>query len=261
MISTKKIACIIPARLNSSRFPKKILSNLNGKPLLQWIYEAAQKTNLFDSISFAIDSQETADLIKTFNGSYIMTPIDCASGTDRIIHVMNSGKINADIWVNWQGDEPFITPVMIEELLQSTHNNENIDVWTLKKRIINEEEINSIHFAKVICDNNDVAIYFSRSPIPLYRNYELAAENVKNKIPRVYYKHVGIYAFTTLALNKISKLSPCHIEDAEQLEQLRFLFHGLKIKVHETHQEVIGIDLPEHLEKAAEYAKSIQFIK
>lgn len=257
MISRKKIACIIPARLNSSRFPRKVLSSFNGKPLLLWVWEAAHKTHRFDSINFAIDSEETASLIKSFGGSYIMTPQECQSGTDRIIHVMNSGEVDADVWVNWQGDEPFITSQMIGELLQSAHKDEDADVWTLKKRIINNDEINSIHFAKVVCDSHNYAIYFSRAAIPLYRNYELANEEERKKIERVYFKHVGIYAFTKKALIKISQLSPCYIEDAEQLEQLRFLYHGLRIKVHQTEQEVIGIDLPEHLKKASEYAKEI----
>lgn len=256
MITRKKIACIIPARLNSSRFPKKVLSSINGKPLLQWVWQAAHKSHRFDSITFAIDSDETAYLIKNFGGSFIMTSPECKSGTDRIIEVMHSGEIEADVWVNWQGDEPFITPQMIGELLQSV-DHDPADVWTLKKKIINLHEVNSIHFAKVVCDHHNFAMYFSRAPIPLYRQYELATEAEKEKMPRIYYKHVGIYAFTTKALQKISEIPYCYIEDAEQLEQLRFLYNGLKIKLHETEQEVMGIDLEEHLHAANEYAKKL----
>ena len=170
-----------------------------------------------------------------------MTSPQCPSGTDRLIEVMQQNRVDADIWVNWQGDEPFITEEMIGQLLQSC-DEDNSDVWTLKKKITKQEEIISPHFAKVVCDHNDHALFFSRSMIPFYRD----------AVPeeQVFYKHVGLYAFTKQALSKIARLLPCAIECAEQLEQLRFLYHNLRIKVHETKNDVFGIDLPEHLARA-----------
>ena len=160
--------CIIPARLASTRFPEKILKILNGKPLLQWVWEAANKTTFFKDIVFAIDSEKTANIIKNFNGKYLMTSKNCKSGTDRLIEIMHSGKIESDIWVNWQADEPFITPKMIYSLLKTCKNND-ADIWSLKKKITNEDEILSPNFAKVVCDTTGNALYFSRSRIPYYR--------------------------------------------------------------------------------------------
>jgi 3-deoxy-manno-octulosonate cytidylyltransferase (CMP-KDO synthetase) len=242
MIGSKKIACVIPARLKSTRFPKKMLSTLGNKPLLQWVWEAAKKVPLFDFVSFAIDAEETAELIKSFGGSYFMTSFDCLTGTDRLVELMQKKKISADIWVNWQGDDPFITPQMISDLLQSCEKN-NADVWTLKKRIALKEEINNPHIPKVVCNEEGYALCFSRSTIPYYRDFTPEEK-------KIYYKHIGVYAFTTKALKKIPTLTPSYLEQAEQLEQYRFLSHGLKVLVHETQEESFGIDLPEHLAMA-----------
>lgn len=242
MMGSKKIVCIIPARLQSTRFPQKMLKTLYGKPLLEWVWNQANSVSAFDHIAFAIDAQETADVIASFGGRYYMTSTHCPSGTDRLIEVMKQNKVVADIWVNWQGDEPFITEKMIGELLQSCEQ-EDSDIWTLKKKITKSEEIMSPHFAKVVCDHNNHALFFSRSMIPFYRD-AIAEER------KVFYKHVGLYAFTQAALNKIALLPSCAIECAEQLEQLRFLYHNMRIKVHETGHDVFGIDLPEHLVRA-----------
>ncbi len=241
MIGSKKIVCIIPARLKSMRFPKKMLSMLLGKPLLQWVWESASSVRAFDHVAFAIDSMETGRLIDSFGGTYYMTDENCASGTDRLCEIVKRGLITADVWVNWQGDEPFISEQMIMELLQSCEDSS--DIWTLKKKIERQEEIHSPHFAKVVCDHQGYALYFSRSMIPFYRD-PLPEEN------KVFYKHVGLYAYTTEALRTLAQLKTCDIECAEQLEQLRFLYHRLRLKVHETSHEVFGIDLPEHLTRA-----------
>ena len=236
------IVCIIPARLNSTRFPEKILKNLGNKPLLQWVWEAANKTTIFKDVVFAIDSEKTADLIKSFGGKYLMTSENCKSGTDRIIEIMHTGKLNADIWVNWQADEPFISPKMIHKLLE-TKDGEKSDVWTLKKKIIAHNEILNPNNVKVVTDKNDHALYFSRSAIPFDRDKD-------NNSNLKYFKHIGIYAYTTKALQQISQMDKCILEDSEKLEQLRFLYNGLKIKLNETDQEVIGIDTPQDLENA-----------
>lgn len=251
MLKQKKIVCIIPARLNSSRFPQKILSTLANKPLLQHVWEATNKNSFFDDIIFAIDSKETAKLIASFNGKYLMTSESCNSGTERLIEILKFHKIKSDIWINWQADEPFISPEMIQILL-STIDDTSIDVWTLKKFIFQKNEILSPNVVKVICDKNDFAIYFSRYPIPYYRNEKNNNLNLK----KIYYKHIGIYAFTTKALEKISKSNhECYIEKAEKLEQLNYLFNNLKIKVNETKQEIIGIDTLQDLKNAEKYIR------
>ncbi|HEY2811542.1 MAG TPA: 3-deoxy-manno-octulosonate cytidylyltransferase [Rhabdochlamydiaceae bacterium] len=243
MIGDKKIACIIPARLQSTRFPRKMLSTLRGKPLLQWVWEQAKGVRAFDHVAFAVDAQETADLIASFGGVSYMTPVECTSGTDRLVEVMRQKHLDADIWVNWQGDEPFISEQMIETLLQTCAHADS-DIWTLKKKIVRTEEALSPHIAKVVCDYRGFALFFSRSIIPFYRDVPLSEGNCD------FYKHVGLYAFSKEALHKIALLPYCAIEGAEQLEQLRFLYHNLRIQVHETQEDVFGIDLPEHLARA-----------
>ncbi len=230
-----KIACIIPARLQSTRFPRKMLSTLRNKPLLQWVWESACKVPLFNEVVFAVDSEEIAELVCSFGAKCFLTSVNCANGTERLIELQERKLVEADIWVNWQGDEPFINEQMIRDLLQTC--DDKSDVWTLKKKIINPHEISSPQFAKVVCDERGNALYFSRSPIPYYRDSS----------EKTYYKHVGLYAFSAESLRKISRLKPCALETAEQLEQLRFLHHGMRVRVHETQFEVIGIDLPEHL--------------
>lgn len=247
MIDKKKIACVIPARLKSTRFPKKMLSMLKGKPLLQWVWDNACSVPCFDEVIFAIDAEEIAQLINGFGGKYLMTSESCSNGTERLVELLEKGKVNADIWVNWQGDEPFIQEQMIRDLLQSCGRDE-ADIWTLKKKIVSLEEVSSPQFAKIVCDHQGYALYFSRSQIPFYRDE-------KDFLKKSFYKHVGLYAFTTESLKKISCLEPCEIEMAEQLEQLRFLYNNLRIRVHETQYEVLGIDLPEHLAQAEAYIK------
>lgn len=231
-----KTVCVIPARLESSRFPRKILANLGGKPLLQWAYEAAVSTPRFHKVVIAVDAEETKRVAEGFGAKVLMTSVHCQTGTDRLIELVKRKELEADLIVGWQADEPFIKPLLIEELLQ-TAGKDDCSIWTLCKKT---EEAESPHVVKVVRTHAKEALYFSRSPIPYYRDAKT----------KTYYKHVGIYAFTPDALKKIAELPPSPLEEAEKLEQLRFLQGGLKIKVHDTTQEVFGIDTPEQLEKA-----------
>ncbi len=246
MLGSQTIACVIPARLASTRFPRKMLASIAGKPILQWVFESASAASFFDKIVFAVDDKEVADLVQSFGGTSLMTSVNCLTGTDRLCELERKKLVDADVFVNWQGDEPFIQKEMILSLLQSV-DDQSCDLWTLKKRLINQEDIESPNVVKVVCDKDDRALYFSRSTIPYYRD-----PNAKD---RIYYKHIGIYAYRRRALQKIGGLSPAYIELAESLEQLRFLYNGLSMKAHETTFEVLGIDLPEHIAKAEAYLK------
>lgn len=237
--------CVIPARLASSRFPRKVLAMLGEKPLLQWVWEGATGVQVFDDVAFAIDDAETARLIDSFEGKYFMTSPDCLSGTDRLIQLKQEGKMEGDIWVNWQGDEPFIHKEMIDTLLQSV--DAPYDVWSLKKEIVNEEDIEDPNVVKVVTDPNGKALYFSRSPIPYDRDG-------LEEIP--VYKHVGIYAYRSPSLDQVATFSPSALEQAEGLEQLRYLENGLAIQVHETASETVGIDVPEDLARAMDHIAS-----
>lgn len=246
MINGKKVVCIIPARLKSSRFPRKILAPLGNKPLIQWVWEAAMKIPFFDEVAFAIDSEETAEAIQSFGGHFHMTSPDCLVGTDRLIELHQKGIIQGDIWVNWQADEPFVSERILGDLLNLASES-SADMWTLKTKILDETQINDPNCPKVTCDRKGFALYFSRSPIPYYRESGITS--------KTYFKHIGLYAYSSEALEKISSMGPCSLADAESLEQLRFLSHGLKIQVNETKEETIGIDLPEHLSIAEEFIK------
>jgi 3-deoxy-manno-octulosonate cytidylyltransferase (CMP-KDO synthetase) len=238
MLGAKKVVCIIPARLASTRFPEKMLQSLAGKPMLQWVWDAARSVDIFDECHFAIDDVKTAKLLDGFGASWHMTSVGAACGTDRLVELMERKIVNADIWVNWQGDEPFINATMIHDLLQSAGDSD-VDIWTLKKLITCKEQIKSPGYAKVVADRAGNALYFSRSPIPYYRDIDLESGT--------FYKHVGIYAFTTKGLGMIPQMQPNSLEEAEKLEQLRFLEHGFKIRLHETLFDVKGIDTPEDL--------------
>ncbi len=250
MIGSKGVVCIIPARLGSVRFPRKIVAPLCGKPLIQWVWEAANKVELFDELIFAIDDEETAKIIAGFGGKFLMTSKKCQNGTERLIEIWKSKKIKGSIWVGWQADEPFVTPSVVGELLQSC-DTDGADIWTLCKKITHTHEIFSPHTVKVVRNQAHDALYFSRSPIPYIRD-----EKFNGK--QIFYKHVGMYAFSSDALEKIAKLKPCEIEMAEQLEQLRFLHGKLKIKVHETEHEIFSIDIPDQLKLAENFIEKRQ---
>lgn len=234
-----KIACVIPARLQSSRFPKKILAPLHGKPLIQWVWEAARNVPFFDSVTIAIDASETESVVQKFGANYRMTSIECPNGTMRLCDLIQRYDIEGDIFVCWQGDEPFLHETMIRELLQSA-GSDQADIWTLKKRIYDPALAASPHIVKVVTDQEGYALYFSRSIIPFHRDIA----------PSYYEKHIGIYAYSREALEKISSLPMSLLAEKEQLEMLNFMYHGLKIRVHETQHDGFGIDIPEHLEEA-----------
>jgi len=233
----KTIVCVIPARLGSTRMQQKMLADLKGKPLIQQTYEAAKSVPMFDDVVVAVDCKELFDVVTSFGGKAALTDPNCANGTERLIELQSRDKFEADIWVNWQGDEPFITQEMMKILLQSC-DEEDEKIWTLKKEITDVNQLASPDVVKVVCDKNGRALYFSRSTIPFHRSRE-----IKQKI----YKHVGLYAFTSNALTEIASLAPSPLEEAEKLEQLRFLYHGLPIQVHVTMEEVFGIDTKEEL--------------
>jgi len=241
-----KTICVIPARLSSSRFPKKILCHLLDKPLLVWVYEAAKKVKVFDKVVFAIDSKEAAALLDQYQIPYHMTPSDLNSGTERLAYICKKGLESADLWVNWQADEPLISEKMISDLLKGATVLE-ADMYTLKKPLESHEEIFSPHICKVVSDKNGCALYFSRSPVPASRDGDWDYKKL--------FKHVGLYAYPEKTLLEFEHLSFCSYEDDEKLEQLRFLYNGLKVYLGVTQEEAFGIDLQEHVKMAEERLK------
>ncbi len=240
MSENKSVACVIPARMASSRLPGKILKTIGDKSLLEWIYLSATNCEMFETVVFAVDDLSVLDHVKSFGGKAVMTRIDHKNGTSRISELLEKGIITSDIIVNWQGDEPFIHKAIIEDLLQSVHLPG--DIWTLRKKVEELDKIQDENIVKVVCGKEDRALYFSRSMIPFPRDSKLG----------VWYKHIGLYAYTQEALKRINSLRSCFLEETESLEQLRFLHEGMLIKAHITEHETLGIDTKENLIKAQE---------
>jgi 3-deoxy-manno-octulosonate cytidylyltransferase (CMP-KDO synthetase) len=242
MIQGKSVACVVPARLKSTRFPHKVLKSLSNKPLLEWIFDKAIKIPFFDEVIFLVDALETADLVESFHGKWAMTDPACTSGTHRLTSYRATSNKKFDLWLNWQGDEPLLPIEMIEELLYSVDDIN--EIFTLKKKI-DEKEAAHPNCVKVVADIHNSALYFSRSVIPYLRDPSEGKTN--------YFKHLGLYLYKDQALEKIAQFTPSPIETSEKLEQLTFLYNGMKIKVLETSYEGIGIDTPADLLAAEEY--------
>ncbi|MBM3202013.1 MAG: 3-deoxy-manno-octulosonate cytidylyltransferase [Chlamydiae bacterium] len=242
MINNKKIVCIIPARLASTRLPNKVLLNIQNKPMLQHVWERAHSSNLFDDIFFAIDDKETADLIDRFHGKWYMTPKECESGTKRLAFLVTQKDLDGDVYVNWQADEPFLNPATIE-LLLSRVGNDDCSIWTLFTKVSDLEEALDPSAVKVVLDKEGKALYFSRSIIPYMSGSDFSQLK----------KHIGIYAYTKEALKKIGQMESSILERLEKLEQLTFLYNALSIRAFETKEKTLGIDTLEDLEKANRY--------
>lgn len=240
---------IIPARFKSTRFPGKPLADLKGKTLIQHVYENVSKASLVDSVLVATDDKRIYDAVAGFGGKAVMTSEKHESGTDRIAEA--AGGIECDLVVNVQGDEPFIRPDMIDDVINLLYNDNNASISTLAKRITDADEAVSPNVVKVVTDDEDFAMYFSRSPVPYYRDEWKDMRNiVYKKNDTVMYKHIGIYGFRKSALLAFSAMSPGRLESIEKLEQLRALAKGMKIKVKVTEFDTLGIDTVEDLRKA-----------
>lgn len=235
--SKEKVFIIIPARYDSKRFPGKPLADLYGKPMLFRVYEKAHKSKLAKKVMVATDNIKIKKVMEELYVPVIMTSKKHKSGTDRVAEVTK--KLNADIIINLQGDEPLIDPRMIDQVISPLLKNKAIQMCTLKKEINKKEELKDPNIVKVVTDNNDFALYFSRYPIPF----------VKEKKVKIY-KHIGIYAYRKKFLLKINKIKTHNLEEAESLEQLRVLENGFKIKVVETKYDSLGVDVPKDLKKA-----------
>ncbi len=234
---------IIPARYASTRFPGKPLAMINGKSMIQRVYEQAIQANL-QKVVVATDDTRIYNHVKAFNGQVQMTAEKHQSGTDRCAEIAQK-ESNFDIVVNIQGDEPFIQPRQINLAISIFEAQSSTEIATLAKTIENQEELFNPNVVKVLFDKHKKAIYFSRQTIPYIRN-----EPQKNWLNKHdFYKHIGLYAYKRAALLKISKLSSSSFEVAESLEQLRWLQHGYTIGVALTSIETQGIDTPEDLKK------------
>lgn len=240
MLNKPKVIGVIPARYASSRFPGKIIAKISGKPMIQRVYDQARKSSLLDQLFVAADDERVLNCVKEFGGKAIMTGSYHQSGTDRIAEVVE--KFEDSIIVNIQGDQPLFDPIMIDEAVQPLLIDSSLQMSTIKTKI-DQEDYNDPDVVKVVVDENDYALYFSRSLIPYYR------DNSKTEV----FEHVGLYVYRKDFLLEISRLPQSYLEKVESLEQLRVLEKGYKIKVIETKSNRnagVSVDTPEDLAKA-----------
>ncbi len=236
-----KIIAVIPARYASTRFPAKLLQDLGGKTVILRTYEAAINTNLFDDVFVVTDSDLIDEEISSHGGKVIRSIREHESGSDRIAEAVQN--LDVDIVINVQGDEPFIDAEPLAKVIEVFRKDteSKVDLASLMREITDTEDINNPNNVKVVVDQNNFALYFSRSVIPYPRETNVGVR---------YMQHIGIYAFRKQALLDFYSLPMKALEASEKLEQLRYLEFGKRIKMVETAHVGIGIDTPEDLEKA-----------
>lgn len=237
-----KVIGIIPVRFKSKRFPGKPLAIISGKPMVQHVYERAKKSKLLNDLIVATDDKRIFDKVKEFGGKVILTG-EYPTGTDRIAEVAR--KINTEIVVNIQGDEPVIDPEIIDDAVFPLIKDKKILVSTLVHKIKDKKELKNPNIVKVVLDKDNFVLYFSRSVIPYYKN-----------IIKIFYKHIGIYVYRKDFLLKFVNMSQGKLEKAEELEQLRILENGYKIKAILTNYSSIPVDVPKDIKKVEKFLKS-----
>jgi 3-deoxy-manno-octulosonate cytidylyltransferase (CMP-KDO synthetase) len=228
---------VIPARYQSKRFPGKPLALLGGRPMVEWVYEAAASCPHFERILVATDSEAIADCVRGFGGEVELTRGDHSTGTDRVAEV--AGRVpEAEVIANVQGDQPFVTATMLDQLLGPYLRGESPEMTTLACPL-DPRAAQDPNLVKVVCDREGRALYFSRAPIP---------HSVDGAAPLLH--HLGLYAFRADFLRTYSGLAETELERCERLEQLRVLEHGYRITVCRTEHAVLEVNTPEDLERA-----------
>jgi len=246
-----KILGVIPARYASTRFPAKPLADIGGKSMIQRVYEQVKKSEQLTKVVVATDHITIYDHVTGFGGEVVMTKEEHMSGTDRCYEALTLQKEEFNYVINVQGDEPFIKPEQID-LLAALLDGITF-IATLVKEITESETLFNPNVVKAVVAKHGNALYFSRSPVPHIRNTPEDEWLQKAK----FFKHIGIYAYRTDILEKLTQLETSSLEKSESLEQLRWLENGYSIKTTETKSETIGIDTPEDLQRALEYLKNL----
>lgn len=242
-----KVVGIIPARYGSTRFPGKPLKLIAGRPLLSWVIKGAKESKLIDEIHVATDHEEILKLSESEGVKGCMTPSDLPSGTDRVWHVAKN--LDADVVINIQGDEPLIKGGLLDELVSVFKSSPQPEMATLARSFQSVEDFMSKNTAKIVLNQKDQAIYFSRLPIPHSRE----GESLKFSGAL---KHIGLYGFTKDFLKRFCNQAPTSLERDEGLEQLRALYLGAKIQVVKVDYESWGVDTPEDIQRVEEKLKS-----
>jgi 3-deoxy-manno-octulosonate cytidylyltransferase (CMP-KDO synthetase) len=226
---------VIPARLGSTRLPRKLLREINGQPLLAYVYRAVCSSDLLDEVVIATDSEEIVNVCQKNKWQVRMTSSDHRNGTERVCEIADA--VAADVYVNVQGDEPLISPVHIAALLD-VMKNPAVEVGTLKAPA-SASDVKNPHAVKIVTDSAGRALYFSRAPIPFDRDGTRPT----------YYTHLGVYAYRKLALDRYRSFPESFLEQSERLEQLRFLENGMPVYVGETVYETVRVDTEDDFQR------------
>jgi 3-deoxy-manno-octulosonate cytidylyltransferase (CMP-KDO synthetase) len=246
-MSNFRIACVIPARLSSTRLSSKVLRNLAGRPMVEWVFRAASRSGLMDPVVVATDSEEVAAVCRQRSIPVLLTSPQCASGSDRVREV--ALQIDADIYVNIQGDEPTLTPDFFPPLL-ALFDRPEVQVATLAVPCP-PGEIDDPNAVKVVTALDGRALYFSRATIPYHRDGNRVQPQPRGAAGFAgYRKHLGIYAYRKAALERFAALPPSPLESSERLEQLRLLENGIALYVAQAPRDTIGVDTEADLARA-----------
>lgn len=238
-----KVVAVIPARYGSTRFPGKALAPIAGKAMVQHVYERARAAKQVSRAVIATDDERILQAAVAFNGDAMMTRTEHRSGTERVAEV--AAHLEADVYLNVQGDEPLIEPAAIDALVAAMAEDESVKVATLCVPIAEPSDIMDPNVVKVVVDFQGDALYFSRAPVPWVRDSKQVVESQHKK-------HLGLYGFRREALLEFPTLPPGELEKLEQLEQLRLLENGYKIRVVETEYNSVGVDVPEDVARVEE---------
>lgn len=246
-----RVLAVIPARFASTRLPGKPLSDIHGKPMIQWVYERARQAKGLLDVVVATDDEKVAQAVRSFGGKAMMTAPEIPSGTDRVAAVAD--EIQADVYINVQGDEPLMEPAAIEAAAELVTSG-RFEMGTVMTPILDASDLENRAVVKVIADRHGRALYFSRLPIPYGREPIPAARRPSGTTrdldaPYACRRHVGLYSYTRDTLFRIRKLPPSLLEKCEMLEQLRAMQDGISIGITEIDFTSIGVDTPEELEK------------
>jgi 3-deoxy-manno-octulosonate cytidylyltransferase (CMP-KDO synthetase) len=246
------IVAIIPARFGSTRLPGKPLSQINGKPMVQHVWECARRARSVDRVLVATDDERIASAVRAFGGEVAMTSGAHATGTDRLAEAARA--TDAEIVVNVQGDEPMLDGRFIDAAVAPLRAERELDMSTVSLPLTDVDEMLSSAVVKVVTDARGDALYFSRSPIPFVRDtVDLRASAVQAVARGLARKHVGLYAYRRGALLRFASLEQAPLEQAESLEQLRALHHGMRIRVVPVEgRSGVAVDTPQDLERVRE---------
>ena len=254
-----KISAVIPARYGSTRFEGKPLADILGKPMIQYVYEGVCQSKLIDEVIVATDDERISEVVKSFGGKAVMTSPTHFTGTDRVAEVAK--KLKSEIIVNVQGDEPLIRGEFIDNAIRPLLTDDTLQLSTLMTRIEEVRDWLNPHIVKVVADQKNFALYFSRSPIPFPRDLQIGRLEsnpfgTNRPLPKRVFKHIGVYVFRRKFLLQFSKMKPTPLEKLEKLEQLRALENGHPIKVTPVDYEPLCVDTPEDVQKVEAFLLS-----